>query len=149
MTIQYAAGTLVVAETTGRVLLMCRSDGGGWSHPGGMADPEDECAEETAIRELVEETGFPPILTEQCGHTQLAKLDSGEVVLLDEDDDYDSSVVLVYDLFVVTVREEFVPKLDGEHTAWAWVHPDDPEGLTGSLHPGTARALIWLMEEYG
>jgi 8-oxo-dGTP pyrophosphatase MutT (NUDIX family) len=146
MTIPRAAGTLVLAENTGRVLLLERADGQGWSHPGGMREPDDECAEETAIRELVEETGFPPILTEKVAQLRLGQLADGDVVLIGDDDVHDGPVVLVYDLFVVTVREEFVPTLDGEHAAWTWAEPSD----TGPhLHPGCDRALRWLTKEYG
>lgn len=141
-----AAGTLIVADNTGRVLLLERTDGQGWSHPGGMAEPTDECAEETAIRELVEETGLPPILTEQVAQLRLGQLADGDVVLAEDDDVLGGPVVLVYDLFVVTVREEFVPTLDGEHTAWTWAEPSD----TGPhLHPGADCALRWLLKEFG
>jgi 8-oxo-dGTP pyrophosphatase MutT (NUDIX family) len=146
MTIPRAAGTLVLAENTGRVLLLHRTDGEGWSHPGGMVEPTDECAEETAIRELVEETGYPPILTTPLEHLRLSKLADGDVVTGDDGDVPGGPVVLAYDLFVVTVREEFVPKLDGEHTAWTWAEPYD----TGPhLHPGCDCALRWLTKEYG
>ena len=61
MTIPRAAGTLVLAENTGRVLLLHRADGEGWSHPGGMVEPTDECAEETAITTLVSPIPTTPI----------------------------------------------------------------------------------------
>lgn len=147
-TVPRAAGTLIVAENTGRVLLLHRTDGQGWSHPGGMAEPTDECAEETAIRELVEETGFPPILTTPLAQLQLQQLADGDVVTYEDTARTGKwgAVRLVYDLFVVTVPEEFVPKLDGEHTAWAWAEPYD----TGPhLHPGCDCALRWLTKEYG
>jgi hypothetical protein len=45
----------------------------------------------------------------------------------------------VYDLFVVTVREEFVPVLNAEHRRWMWAETDD---IGPHLHPGCALALV-------
>jgi 8-oxo-dGTP pyrophosphatase MutT (NUDIX family) len=41
----------------GEILLQRRSDNGQWSNPGGMIEP-GESAEETAIREVIEESGY-------------------------------------------------------------------------------------------
>jgi 8-oxo-dGTP pyrophosphatase MutT (NUDIX family) len=142
VTIPRAAGTLILAENTGRVLLMERTDGQGWSHPGGMSDP-GEAPEATAARELDEETGLPAILTDCVTCLDLVQLLDGDVVTGDGDGE---PVALAYTLFVVTVREEFAPKLDGEHTAWIWA---DPAATGPHLHPGADCALRWLQREYG
>lgn len=145
MTIPRAAGTLLIAEASGRVLLLRRADGQGWSHPGGMCEP-GEGPEETAIRELDEETGLLSIFTTQVAQLRLGQLADGDVVTGDDGDVPGGPIVLAYDLFVVTVPEEFVPRLDGEHTAWTWAEPTD----TGPhLHPGADCALRWLLKEYG
>lgn len=140
-----AAGTLLIASDTGRVLLLRRADGQGWSHPGGMADP-GEGPEETAIRELAEETGLLAIFATPVTRLRLGRLADGDVVAGEDGDVLGGPIVLVYDLFVVTVPEEFAPTLDGEHTAWTWAEPTD----TGPhLHPGADCALRWLLKEYG
>lgn len=135
----HAAGTLILAETSGRVLLLDRSDGGGWSHPGGWAE-EGETPEETAIRELYEETGLPAILTEPVLSFSLA-VNADGVVFVPPADMSLRAVSLVYDLFVVTVREEFVPDLNDEHRDWAWA---DAAAPGKRLHPGCAVALEWI-----
>ncbi len=135
----HAAGTLILAETSGRVLLLDRSDGSGWSHPGGWAE-DGETPEETAIRELDEETGLPAILTEPILSFSLA-VDADGVVFVPASDLPPRAPALVYDLFVVTVREEFVPDLNDEHRGWAWADVTAPGKR---LHPGCAVALEWI-----
>jgi 8-oxo-dGTP pyrophosphatase MutT (NUDIX family) len=117
--VRQAAGCLVLAETTGRVLLLCRSDRGDWCQPGGHVE-EGEEPHEAAVRELDEETGFLAVLTDCVASFVIEGPD------------------LVYTIFVVLVREEFVPTLNDEHTAWTWAEVDD---VGPHLHPGTAEAL--------
>ena len=136
---RFAAGTLIFASSTGRVLLLDRSDGGGWSHPGGYAEP-GECPEETAARELTEETGYPSALTREwvafvIGVTGSGKYSIGVPGLSDE-----GPLALHYVVFAVTVPEEFEPHLNSEHRGYTWAEPDD----TGPhLHPGAAVALAY------
>lgn len=52
-----AGAAALVLDGDGRVLLLRRSDDGGWAPPGGMTEP-GESAEETARRETFEETGL-------------------------------------------------------------------------------------------
>jgi hypothetical protein len=51
---------------------------------------------------------------------------------------------LEYTLFVCTFREEFVPTLSAEHTAWGWFETDSPPD---DIHPGTAMALNVLCKK--
>lgn len=146
MTVLRAAGTLLVAETSGRVLLLYRADGEGWATPGGMAEPGETPAE-TAQRELDEETGLASIFTECIVGYQFARLENGDVVAVTEDR-LPADTVLIYDMFVCTVREEFVPTLDGEHRAWRWLRPGDIDS-SFQLHPGAARALQQLLKDHG
>jgi 8-oxo-dGTP pyrophosphatase MutT (NUDIX family) len=135
---RFAAGALIYAESTGRVLLLDRADGGGWSHPGGWAElGEDEL--ETAGREVDEEIGglpagsfrSPPELSicrsgwgyavgeaRPCGHADL-----------------------IYALFQVYAPGEFAPRLNDEHRGYTWAEPDD---IGPHLHPGCAAALRYL-----
>ena len=67
------AGTCVLLfrrENGGEFLMQRRADNGLWSMPGGMIEP-GEAAEETAAREVLEETGW------QMTHPKLVTLVSG------------------------------------------------------------------------
>lgn len=55
----WCVGTCVVAIRPDRKFLLgLRADTGLWALPGGAMDPTDECPEECALRELMEETGI-------------------------------------------------------------------------------------------
>ncbi len=144
MTVPRAAGTLLVAEASGRVLLLYRADGEGWATPGGMSEPGETPAQ-TAQRELEEETGLAPMFTECVVGYEFVRLSDGAVVSASEDG-LPGAAVLLYTMFVCTVRDEFVPSLDGEHRTWRWARPADAEGR---LHPGAACALQRLLKDYG
>jgi 8-oxo-dGTP pyrophosphatase MutT (NUDIX family) len=146
MTIRRAAGTLLVAETSGRILLLYRADGEGWATPGGMAEPGETPAE-TAQRELDEETGLASIFTDCVVDYQFALLADGTVVEASAER-LPADTRLLYDMFVCTVREEFVPTLNAEHRAWRWVRPSEVGGPV-HLHPGAACAIQRLMKDYG
>lgn len=64
------AGGAIVLDANGRVLLQRRSDDGTWSIPGGFMDL-GESLEETARREIFEETGLT------AGKLALVTVDSG------------------------------------------------------------------------
>jgi len=51
------AAAAIVQDDEGRVLLIRRGDGRGWSLPGGMMEPGERIAE-AAVREVWEETGL-------------------------------------------------------------------------------------------
>jgi 8-oxo-dGTP pyrophosphatase MutT (NUDIX family) len=145
-----AAGTVLLAETTGRTLLLERADGSGWCHPGGWSEPGEQ-PEETAQRELDEETGLPAILTEPILSFELESRETLRgrrplVKVLGDDRQHVFLPSLVYTLFVVTVREEFVPTLNDEHTDWQWTEPADALLARGGLHPGCAAALDEILE---
>lgn len=135
-----ASGTLIFS-LAGRVLLLERSDGGEWCQPGGMVEP-GETREQAALRELREETGY-----EYDGAPfdmfQLVRVPGGAILTAEDafaSGAFEPDVTLVYNLFVILVRDEFVPILNHEHTGFAWA--SDPWAYR--LHPGTRLAL----EEY-
>jgi 8-oxo-dGTP pyrophosphatase MutT (NUDIX family) len=134
------AGCLILAENTGRVLLLDRADGRGWSHPGGFVEP-GEAPEEAAIRELDEETGFPAALTTDVAVLEVLTMPDGEQALFRPGRAPRSG--FVYTVFVVTTREEFSPRLNPEHRAYTWAEPDD---IGPHLHPGCALVLAYLRE---
>lgn len=105
-----AAGTLLLALDTARVLVCKRTDDGTWSVPAGHVE-HAEGARHAAARELFEETGYagPARVTGWC-------LLPGNFIL-----------------YVAEIPREFVPVLNHEHSACRWV----PVGaLPSPLHPG-------------
>jgi 8-oxo-dGTP pyrophosphatase MutT (NUDIX family) len=104
-----AAGIVYIAqEPKPSVLLLRRAAGdyqGSWAFPGGTLEGDEELAD-AARREAREELGSPP---------------DGDLTLLvrrvkDEVD---------YTTFVQRVSEQFEPKLDSSHDAFAWIPIED------------------------
>ena len=117
-----AAG-LILRSPSGSVLLLRRSSegdaAGQWAFPGGKLE-DGESAAAAAIRETQEETGF---LFSTPGPALMQRI-------RDEVD---------FTTFLVPVDEEFVPKLNNEHTAWMWIKPEDVlPGQPVAPQPGAA-----------
>ena len=104
----HAAGILF-KSSQGRVLLLRRSNEGDapntWCIPGGKIE-DGETPEQAAVREVFEETGY------RAGH-------AGSLFARRIKDGVD------YTTFLRTVDDEFSPKLTDEHTAYAWVKPEE------------------------
>jgi 8-oxo-dGTP pyrophosphatase MutT (NUDIX family) len=129
-----AAGVVVHAQDTGRVLLLHRSDGvmdpGLWGVPGGRIDQGDG-ARKTLHKEAVEELGRIPegfqVDGEHAPHVWKAP-----------DADFQ------YHTYVAHVPHEFAPDLNWEHTEHRWV---DPAAVTGNMpsvgrvHPNVVNAI--------
>jgi 8-oxo-dGTP pyrophosphatase MutT (NUDIX family) len=113
-----AAGVLLVAPT-GRVLLMERRDGR-WGIPGGKAEPEDRSLEETALRELQEETGYTGKVALEPAELYRSRTANGDE----------------YWTFGGKVPSEFRVTLNAEHRSAAW-YDEPPE----PLHPGVRAVL--------
>ena len=91
----------VIFNEEGRVLLSHRTDQDVWNLPGGGMEP-DETVDETAVREVLEETGLIVSITRLIGvYTKvsasgttditfcfLCSLEAGELVLTDEADQH-------------------------------------------------------------
>lgn len=119
-----AAGVLFRAGD--RVLLCLRADDGTWAWPGGGIE-ENETSEAAARREAFEETLHPcngPLTYLYTYH--------GETV--------------TFDTFLCDVLEPFMPTLNREHEAFAWVRVADAIDLT--LHPGVRQALRNINFQY-
>ena len=103
-----AAGILLISPE-GRILLLRRSDEGDaaglWAFPGGKIE-EGEDAEKAVVRECFEETGY--------------RLGTAGLMLMRRIKDGVDFIT-----FVKKIDDEFIPKLNGEHTAFAWVFPSD------------------------
>ncbi len=114
-----AAGILFLNDAD-EVLLCRRTDGEGWSFPGGGVE-DGETAEGAARREVLEET----------------KLDYAEPVFhwtrrIKDGVDFTT--------FVGRIKDSFKPKLNHEHDAARWVKRADAAEF-GNLHPGAKLSL--------
>jgi 8-oxo-dGTP pyrophosphatase MutT (NUDIX family) len=97
-----AAG-VICRSPHGRILMVRRTDDGTWAFPGGgMKEGED--AAQCAWREFFEETGY------RLG-------DAGRPLMQRVKDGVD------FTTFVTDCEDEFVPKLNHEHSEWAWLDP--------------------------
>lgn len=106
-----AAGVLVRARSTGRVLLMLRVDCECWATPGGHLE-RGEGEMSAAIREFAEETGCPNRVTFNAAPVRHGG----------------------YALFYGEVQRQFRPVLNEEHEAYGWFSPDElPLPLHGGL----------------
>lgn len=120
----HAAGILFVAPD-GEVLLLRRSAGeenfpGHWSLPGGGVD-EGESPEEGALREAREEMGVD---------ADGSKLRDMEKTVTPKGK--------VFHTFALPTAEKFVPKLNGEHSGYAWASLDM---LPRPMHPAVEKLL--------
>jgi 8-oxo-dGTP pyrophosphatase MutT (NUDIX family) len=107
----FASGVILRAKS-GRVLVLQRSNEGDapglWALPGGKIE-KGEDAKTAAVRECHEETGYLLGTPE----LQIMQTVDGEVD---------------YTTFLKNIDDEFIPKLNKEHTAWAWIDPVFFEG---------------------
>lgn len=155
------AGIMFLTKA-GETLLLKRGPGGDypgfWCFPGGTTEA-DETAEETATRETIEELGFLPdgkripwvrrIATRDAHVYQENSLapavHSQETASLPGEPGPNEDVD--FTTFLQKVPDRFDPKLNGEHTGFAWALPSEPPE---PLHPGARIALDRLtMDEVG
>ncbi len=117
------AGIIVLDPESNALFLKRGQSGdhpGTWAFPGGTAE-EGESPEQTATREFNEELGSPDFTTPI---EPLAVHQATEPVN--------------FVTFLAKDVPQFLPKLNDEHTAYAWAPLDDPPQ---PLHPGVAKML--------
>jgi 8-oxo-dGTP diphosphatase len=120
-----AAGAIVEGND-GRILLLNRSDGLGFSLPGGLLHWE-ETAVQAAEREVKEETGFDVQVTKIVGVYGGPDIDPRF-----------NCIVVVYAAKVVGGKME--PSNEGQPE---WIHPDNfPEKLAFNLDPSLTDYLL-------
>lgn len=120
----HAAGILCVAPDGDILLLRRAADeknyGGYWALPGGGVE-DGETPELGAAREAREEMG--------------AEFDPAGFKALDQ---VVTPTGLAFHTFALPVKDKFVPKLNGEHTGYAWASLDM---VPRPLHPSVERTL--------
>lgn len=126
-----AAGALIFAVDTGRVLLLLRSEEvmepGLWGIPGGRVEAGED-PRETALVETSEECGDTPGLV-----VDFAPIDEWRA----SDGDF------VYYTFRASVPAEFVPTLNWESDDYRWAEPADAARDPG-VHHNVRRVLAGL-----
>jgi len=123
-----AAGAVIIAKDTGKLLLQLRSDSGSYGHKwgfwGGKVD-DGENVSQGMLRELSEELGLDTI-------SHILKVHP-----LDQYHSRDGE--FAYYTFAVVVSNEFVPTLNEETGGYCWV---DVNYIPRPLHPGAKRTLF-------
>ena len=122
--IKSSVGCLIYAKSTGRYLFLLRDGqkyGGTWGLVGGKVE-NDEIASTALYREAMEETGV-----------DLRSMKTIPIETFTSDNRR-----FVYHTFLISVEDEFVPRLNAEHRGWCWVElKDHPR----PLHPGVWRTF--------
>ncbi|MGW2665602.1 NUDIX hydrolase [Nocardia tengchongensis] len=130
--IRPSAGAFV--RRGGEVLLICRSDNGNWSMPGGAHDP-GESLSRTAVRETQEETGVDVRLTGIVG----IFTDPTHVIHYTSDDEVRQEFTIIY-------RAEAIggePTTSNESTRVEWVPAERIPTLT--MDPSQRKRIDWAL----
>lgn len=130
-----AAAGIVFVAPDGDVLVLRRASteenyAGHWSLPGGKANA-DETAADAAVREACEELGLDAVGAAQIKGNK----HSPGLKLLDC---IDTPNGMCFSTYAKAVDEKFTPKLNAEHSGYAWVGLDT---LPTPIHPAVKRVL--------
>ena len=128
------AGGIFLARNTQRFLFLLRTQGrtaGTWGLAGGKKEPGDNTAYDALQREIQEEIGFLPNINKTVPIEWYESKDE----------------LFYYNTYVLIVDEEFIPKLNKEHSGYCWVSIDNwPKplhtGLKTTLSSRTTKAKI-------
>jgi 8-oxo-dGTP pyrophosphatase MutT (NUDIX family) len=132
--VQPSAGAFVRQGDT--VLLICRSDNGNWSMPGGAHDP-GESLSRTAVRETDEETGIAVRLTGVVG----IFTDPTHVIHYTSNDEVRQEFTVIY-------RAEATggaPTPSSESTRVEWVPVDRIPSL--KMDPSQRKRIDWALTQ--
>ena len=121
----YASGCILLSEDTKRILLQLRApdrrNKSYWGFWGGSQE-QGESPIDTIERELTEEIGFLPKFTKVYPLHQMVSNDE----------------TFIYNTFLATVPNEFIPIINHESEGYAWVKYNQ---YPTPLHPG-ARIVL-------
>ena len=106
--------------------------GGAWAPVQGHIEP-GETAYETAHRELLEETGLPPLAFYQASYVNRFYLAQTDQIILSP-------------VFCAEVSPEAAVVLDDEHTDFAWVSCE--EAMRRYIWPGQRKSLKICREQF-
>jgi hypothetical protein len=128
------SGGLFLSKKTKRFLVVNRAEGktaGTWGIVGGKNEPSDQTPYDALCREITEEIGFLPQIEKIIPLEQYISKDEG----------------FYYHTYALLVEDEFLPKLNHEHSGYAWVSNDcwpKPlhSGLKTTLGSKTIKAKI-------
>jgi len=123
------SGALFYAKTTGRILLLQKSNGkhrGTWSLVGGTNEA-GENAWQGLMREMEEEIGSVPDILKSIPLETFVSNDS----------------VFNFHTYLCVVNEEFIPIISEEHSGWAWTTIDQaPKPLHQGLRSSFSNRAI-------
>jgi 8-oxo-dGTP pyrophosphatase MutT (NUDIX family) len=120
-----ASGCIFLAANTGRIMLQQRSVACSYPNTWAFFGGKSELGErpiQTLLRELEEEIGTVPRIQKVYPLHKFTSADKK----------------FIYDTFLISVFEEFVPVLNSESSGFCWVHL---EHLPRPLHPGVSSQL--------
>jgi 8-oxo-dGTP pyrophosphatase MutT (NUDIX family) len=124
VTIKSAVGALIYSTTTKRYLFLLRDAtkySGSWGLVGGKVETGERVIE-ALYREALEEVGVD-LSNKKSIPLETFTSDNGN---------------FLYHTFVVSVDDEFIPKLNSEHRGYCWVNIED---YPKPLHPGVWRTV--------
>lgn len=102
------SGGMFLAKSTQKFLLLLRTQGktaGTWGLAGGKKEPLDITPHDVLMREISEEIGFVPNIIKTVPLELYSSNDN----------------MFNYHTYVIIVNDEFIPKLNQEHSGYAWV----------------------------
>jgi 8-oxo-dGTP pyrophosphatase MutT (NUDIX family) len=138
-----AAGIMFITPAK-EVLFLKRGPGGDWPgafcFPGGKQE-DGETLEETAVRETEEELGFCPDGKRAVWTRRISDNTCVDPQQQPINPDPPLGEPVDYTTFIQAVPERFDPKLNGEHTGFAWCLATEPPE---PLHPGARISLARL-----
>ena len=114
-----SVGALIFARSTNRFLFLVRSNGtysGTWGLVGGKAEA-GETARTALLREIQEE------ISTDLSNSKIVPVDLFT----------STNQKFTYNTYLVSVEDEFIPKLNKEHSGYAWCTLG---GYPKPLHPG-------------
>jgi 8-oxo-dGTP pyrophosphatase MutT (NUDIX family) len=119
------SGGIFLSKKTKRFLFLLRAQSKSaktWGLAGGKKDPIDVTPLDTLTREINEEIGFLPSIEKIVPIELYSTADN----------------TFSYQTYILIVKDEFIPKLNCEHSGYAWV---ENENWPKPLHNGLKNTL--------